>query len=176
MAHWYVICIVWCSPRFKYYKFILPVGPLPVMLIKRGPNKEKRCVGHLHFMMQAKVQIQLIILGHACKFALKCFALKCKYRIGLTPLFWHQVGHRTLDRNNVRRSFLWSDGWADGKRRTKRDIKLHFRVTRNYLPFKIAIFLTVCGQWMIAQMVEQLLCTRRTCVQIPAPAPYEITL
>ena len=28
-------------------------------------------------------------------------------------------------------------------------------------------------QWMIAQMVERLLCTR---VQIPAPAPYEITL
>ena len=32
------------------------------------------------------------------------------------------------------------------------------------------------GQWMIAQMVERLLCTRRTRVQIPAPAPYEITL
>ena len=31
-------------------------------------------------------------------------------------------------------------------------------------------------QWMIAQMVERLLCTRRTRVQIPAPAPYEITL
>ena len=31
-------------------------------------------------------------------------------------------------------------------------------------------------QWMIAQMVEQLLCTQRTQVQIPAPAPYEITL
>ena len=32
------------------------------------------------------------------------------------------------------------------------------------------------GQWMIAQMVELLLCTLRTQVQIPAPAPYEITL
>ena len=32
------------------------------------------------------------------------------------------------------------------------------------------------SQWMIAQMVERLLCTRRTQVQIPAPAPYEITL
>ena len=31
-------------------------------------------------------------------------------------------------------------------------------------------------QWMIAQMVERLLCTQRTRVQIPAPAPYEITL
>ena len=48
---------------------------------------------------------QLIILGHACKFALKCFALKrfalkcfalkCKHHIGLTPLYWPQVGRRT---------------------------------------------------------------------------------
>ena len=29
-------------------------------------------------------------------------------------------------------------------------------------------------QWMIAQMVERLLCTRLTRVQIPTPAPYEI--
>ena len=67
---------------------------------------------------------QLIILGHACKFALKCFALKrfalkcfalkCKHCMGLTPLYWPQVGRRTSDRDNVRRSFLWSDGWADG--------------------------------------------------------------
>ena len=32
------------------------------------------------------------------------------------------------------------------------------------------------SQWMIAQMAEQLLCTRRTRVQIPASAPYDITL
>ena len=32
------------------------------------------------------------------------------------------------------------------------------------------------SHWMIAQMVERLLCTQRTQVQIPAPAPYEITL
>ena len=32
------------------------------------------------------------------------------------------------------------------------------------------------SQWMIAQMVKRLLCTRRTRFQIPAPAPYEITL
>ena len=31
-------------------------------------------------------------------------------------------------------------------------------------------------QWMIAQMAELLLCTRRTRVLIPALAPYEITL
>ena len=36
-------------------------------------------------------------------------------------------------------------------------------------------YLVMC-QWMIAQMVEGLLCTRLTRVQIPAPAPYEITL
>ena len=35
---------------------------------------------------------------------------------------------------------------------------------------------SVSSQWMIAQMVERLLCTWRTQVQIPAPAPYEITL
>ena len=38
--------------------------------------------------------------------------------------------------------------------------------------FKVCQF----SQWMIAQMVERLLCTRRTRVQIPAPALYEITL
>ena len=32
------------------------------------------------------------------------------------------------------------------------------------------------SQWMIAQMVERLLCIRQTRFQIPAPAPYEITL
>ena len=53
---------------------------------------------------------KLIILGHACKCALKCFALKCKHPIGLTPLYWPQVGHQTLNRGNVRRSFLWSVG------------------------------------------------------------------
>ena len=31
-------------------------------------------------------------------------------------------------------------------------------------------------QGLMAQMVERLLCTRRTRVQIPAPAPYEIRL
>ena len=32
------------------------------------------------------------------------------------------------------------------------------------------------SQWMIAQIVERLLCSRQTRVQIPALAPYEITL
>ena len=40
---------------------------------------------------------QLIILGHVCKFALKC--------IELTPMYWPQVGRRTSDRGNVRISF-----------------------------------------------------------------------
>ena len=35
--------------------------------------------------------------------------------------------------------------------------------------------LSTC-QWMLAQMIEQLLYTRQTRVQIPAPAPYEITI
>ena len=39
----------------------------------------------------------------------------------------------------------------------------------------ILVKLIVESQCMIAQMVEQLLRTRRTRVQIPAPAPYEIT-
>ena len=37
-----------------------------------------------------------------------------------------QVGRRTSDRGNVKQSFLWSDGWADGGRRRKRDVKTSF--------------------------------------------------
>ena len=38
-----------------------------------------------------------------------------------------QVGGRTSDRGNVRRSFLWSDGWSDVRRRRKRDVKTSFQ-------------------------------------------------
>ena len=46
-----------------------------------------------------------------------------------------------------------------------------------HLRMSPSLFLLILGgcQWMIAQMVERLLCTRRTQVQIPAQAPYEIT-
>ena len=36
--------------------------------------------------------------------------------------------------------------------------------------------ITLFSQWMIAQLVERLLFTQQTWVQIPAPAPDEITL
>ena len=45
---------------------------------------------------------------------------------------------------------------------------LHILKTFKFLKLLSIVY----GQWMIAQMVEWLLCTRRTRVQIPAPAPY----
>ena len=88
-----------------------------------------------HFIVDDRNN-QLRILGHACKFAIKCFAikcfalkrfaLKCEHRIGLTLLYWPQVGRWASDRGNVKKSFLWSDGWADSGWRTKRDVKTSF--------------------------------------------------
>ena len=61
-----------------------------------------------------------------------------------------------------------------------------FLVNLNRQAFKVKTFdrtkvsqnieLFYSCQWMIAQMVERLFCTRQTRVQIPAPASYEITL
>ena len=68
-------------------------------------------------------------LGHACackfalkcfalkRFALKCFALKGKHRIGLTPLYWHQVGRRTGQGQCQEKFLMVGRQMADKKRR-----------------------------------------------------------
>jgi hypothetical protein len=58
---------------------------------------------------------------------------------------------------------------------------MHFNTSKNAKVKKDCVTknadrLTAADQRLMAQMVERLLCTRRTRFQIPAPAPYEITL
>ena len=55
-------------------------------------------------------------------------------------------------------------------------IKDSLKRYKNLLTYLLTYLLTINSHWMIAQMLERLLCTRRTRVQIPALAPYEITL
>ena len=62
-------------------------------------------------------------LGHACacKFALKCFALKrfalkCKHRIELTPLYWRRMSDVAMSGEVL---YGWMDGRTADKKRRK---------------------------------------------------------
>ena len=68
---------------------------------------------------------------------------------------------------------LFQDLCSTGKKKSPmgdQKIYLCLKMTRLVLIKNTNVLRTYSSQWMIAQMVERLLC------QIPAPAPYEITL
>ena len=90
-----------------------------------GPSEHKKLLLTLPLSdVRPGANTQLIILGHACacKFALKCFALKrfalkCKHRIGLTPLYCRRT-------SQCQEKFFMVGRM--GGQRTKRDVKTLF--------------------------------------------------